>query len=501
MKMDMFRQWRQIDIRYYAVATSLLLSLWHALINSIPNVDAFSYVRTAEIFLDDGLSAAFQHYPSATYPVLMAVLHRLTGLDLFAAGQLLNALFYAMLVYTFITLIQQVRDTRRLALIAAITILVIPQINEYRFFLIRDIGFVSFMLIGLLQLTRYCHSAKLHRAFLYSGAILAAALFRSEALIFLLGVPALLCLFPDAPRKALLKLLALLATLLVGGLLLAEFINIDIRGTIQRILAVYLPFLRDAAFALGAEDSPLGAAIFGEYAANFSGQYLWLFMLTGLSAILAMKLITGFGIPVMVVLLYGAQQRMLQWRDPQLRPALAAALIAFVIMLAFLALTRFLSTRYTLLFCVLVLLLIPLFIDKLLDAPRDRFAMQKLTVALGFLLLYCSIDAHISFGPSRAPVQQASEWLRNNTPVEAKVLTNSNYLAYHSERVAAYDEIERYINNDTISDAAPGTFLALNLIRGSDMLANSIALAEIELVIAFPDAENPTFVIYQRTGN
>jgi hypothetical protein len=501
MKMDMFKQWRHVDIRYYAVAASLLLSLWHAVINSIPNVDAFSYIRTAEIFLIDGLSAAFQHYPSATYPVMMALLHRITGLDLFTAGQIMNAVLYAMLVYTFISLTQEVRDSRRLALIAAITILVFPQINEYRFYLIRDIGFVSFMLIGLLQLTRYCRSARPQTAVYFGIAILAAAVFRAEALVYLLGVPALLCLFPGSPRKLLLKLLVFLASFLAGGVLLAALMNIDITGTIQRIIAVYVPFLRDAALTLGAEDSALGSAIFGEYAANFSGQYLWLFMLTGLSSILIMKLIVGFGIPAIMILLYGAQQRMLQWRDPMLRPALAAAVIAFVIMLTFLALTRFLSTRYTLLFCVLVLLLIPLFIDKVLDAPKDRIAMQKMGAVLGLLLLYCSIDAHISFGVSKVPVQQASEWLRNNTPADASVLTNSNYLAYHSERVAAYDKIERYINNDTIRNTAPGTFLALNLVRGTEMLSNSIVQAEIELVIAFPDAQNPTFVIYRRTGN
>ena len=131
------------DIRLWAVGLSLLLSVWHALLNQIPNADGFEYVRIAEVFLKDGLAAAFALYPSATYPVLVGVLQSL-GLDPFVAGQVLNALFYALLVNVFMSIALEIRDTRRHALIAAVVVLVYPQINEYRYYMIRDIACMSF---------------------------------------------------------------------------------------------------------------------------------------------------------------------------------------------------------------------------------------------------------------------------------------------------------------------------------------------------------------------
>ena len=61
------------DIRLWAVGLSLPLSLWHALLNPIPNADGFEFVRIAEVFLNDGLMAAFAGL-AATY-ISTCVMH------------------------------------------------------------------------------------------------------------------------------------------------------------------------------------------------------------------------------------------------------------------------------------------------------------------------------------------------------------------------------------------------------------------------------------------
>src|SRR5690606_36760526 len=191
----MSRSWINKDIRWWAILASLLLSLLHALLNPMPNVDAFTYVRTAEVYLEQGLFAAFAWYPSATYPVLIAWIHQMTGLNLFVSGQVINAMVYALLTYTFITLVMEIHrradttGTDRIALLAAITILVFPQLTEYRYFLIRDIGALAFLLMGLLQLMRVERERWLRQALLFTLFTLAAALFRAEALVYLLLGP------------------------------------------------------------------------------------------------------------------------------------------------------------------------------------------------------------------------------------------------------------------------------------------------------------------------
>ena len=129
MKMNL--DWRQVDIRWFAVAASLLLSITTLFSQEVPNSDAYTYARTAEIFLADGLKAAYQHYSWASYSILIGIVSW-SGLDVFSAGLLVNALFYALLVYAFLSIAKEIKDSRALLLLAAISILVYPQLNEYR---------------------------------------------------------------------------------------------------------------------------------------------------------------------------------------------------------------------------------------------------------------------------------------------------------------------------------------------------------------------------------
>lgn len=497
---------RAVDVRYMAIAISLLLSAWHVLVNPMPNVDAFTYVRVANIFLAEGLSAAFDYYPSAVYPVLIAELHRFTGLELFASAHLLNALFFALLVYAFISLAMEVRNSRRLALLAAVTILIFPQLNEYRYMLIRDIAFIGFILLGLLHLIRFNRNQKLRNGLYFCLATAIAAAFRSEALAYIaLGPLALLLNDRVSTRTRLLSLckielvaIALLAVA-VGA---ASSINIDIVAAVQEAVATYRPFFAAASVSLNSVTSPISTAVFGEYGANFSGQYIALFLIAGLSAILLLKLVTGFGVPVLLVMIYGFAKRLSEVRNRTLYPVFWYALIAFIILLTFLLFTRFISTRYTLLFCTTLLVLVPLTIDNVLQKlPANRNA-KTIKYILGFLALFCAIDAHISFGESKASVQDASNWLVANVQPNEAVLTNSSYVAYESGLVEDYDRVSRYIDSETISNAQYGTVLALSLDRGVDTLVqHALEFQEIVLIQRFPENGDAEFAIYRRLGN
>jgi len=518
------------DIRLWAVGLSLLLSVWHAFFNLIPNADAFTYVRIAEVFRSDGLAAAFALYPSATYPVLVGLLQSL-GLDPFVAGQLLNALFYALLVNVFLSIVLEIRATRRMAVIAAVVVLMYPQINEYRYFMIRDIAFIALVLAGTLQLMRYARVPAWREAVLFCLALLGAALFRAEALAYLFLSPLVLLWrrgvalegmrgfepFAGEPaptghstltaRAAWLRLQGLVVGLAGAGMLVLGLAGVDVPGTLLRILAVYLPFLTAALQALGKSNTGLSDAVFGAYAADFSGEHLWLFMLGGMTTLLAFKLTSGFGVPALVVLLYGWRTRTLPASLPALRPLLFNTGIAFVILLAFLVLTRFLTSRYTLLFCMLLLPLLTLVVDAAIERlPRhSRAALAK--GLWGFLLVFCLVDAHVSFGRSKQSMQQAIDWLRDNAATGTVLLTNSNYVAYHSGMVADYDKVLRYIDPSLLDKAAPGTLLAMSLERGvGEQLKSRANAGQLILLAQFPHGAEASsralgFAIYRHLGN
>lgn len=506
MSNTMSRQWRGIDIRRAAILISLLLSVWHILVNPVPNPDAFDYVRTAHIYLDQGVTAAFQWYPSSTYPVLMGMLSQITDMNLILAGQLINAVLFAVLVYAFITLVLEVRNTPRVALIATIVILAFPTLNEYRYYLIRDFGFLAIMLLGAIQLTRYSKSHSNSHSLGFITWTLLAAMFRAEALVYLPLAPlALLGIGANAWEHNLRALLKIEATLLAITLTIFAVLTltgIDALGALQRMLVVYLPFLKDSVDALGSQTSPLGIAIFGEYAANFSGKYLWAFMLAGMSALLLIKLITSFGMPSLLLFLYAYKQGNLEFRDPTLRVMFAFMIVAFGILLVFLALTRFITTRYTLLFCLttlpMLVLTIDNFIGPLLRSPRRKL----LQGILGALALFSIIDAHISFGDSERSLDAAVEWLSNNTVQGDQVFTNSNYVAYFSGRVEDYDLVNRYISAEDISNTSLGTIVVLTTSRSINAeIARSTQYQKIELLAAYPDQDEPDILIFRRMDN
>jgi hypothetical protein len=507
------------DIRLGAVGLSLVLSLWHALVNPIPNPDGFEYVRVAEVFLEQGLGAAFALYPSATYPVLIGLLQGM-GLGPFVAGQVLNAACYALLVNVFISLVLAIRDTRRLAILAALVVLVFPQLNEYRFYLIRDIACIALVLAGTLQLMRYAQAPAWREAVLFCGCLLSAALFRAEALVYLLCSPLVLLAgagpghFAGRPAPteqtaptatgAWLRLQGLVLGLGLAGVVALGLLGVDVPGTLQRIAAVYLPFVSAALPSSDAAVSPVAVAVFGEYAAEFSGEYLWLFMAGGMSALLLLKLAAGFGGPALLVLYYGWRTGSLPLRDRALRPLLFNALIAFGVLLGFLLLTRFLSTRYTLLFCVLLLPLLPLVLDAAIERLPTQPRARLLRGTALFLLLFCAVDAHISFGRSKHSLEQASAWLREQAAPGAVLLTNSNYVAYYSGMVADYDKVYRYVAPSLADTAAPGTLLAMSLDRGMrQWLEQRVNAGQLAQLAAFPQRDGapdgqPDFAIYQR---
>jgi hypothetical protein len=495
-------KWRNIDIRTLAILVSCALSLWHVLVNPIPNADAFSYVRTADIYLESGVAAAFAWYPSATYPVLMGLVHQVTGIDLFTAGQLINTVFYAIVVYAFISIPLEFRNTQRIALIAAAFILIFPTLNEYRYYLIRDIGFLAFMLLGALHLIRYAKLAKHQHGIAFIVLVFAAALFRSEALAYLALAPIALISRTQNAWQLFIRLEAYLLGLGVGALAFLFILNIDVIDILQRVLTVYGPFLRDALFAMSDGDSDLSVAIFGDYASNFSGQYIWLFMLSGLSAVLLAQLLKGLGVPALLLLFYGLSKHREDLFQKDTRVLLSFTLISFTILLAFLALTRFISTRYTMMFSLSILVLLPLILDNLLTRIEQMQARKLANAAVIFLLTFSAVDAHISFGGSRTSLQSAVDWVLTNTQEGEAFLTNSRYVAYHTGRVEDYDVISRYIEDDVIQNAQYGTILVLMTSSSNDaQIERSVEFQQIEALAAFPNTEEPEVLIYRRLGN
>lgn len=465
--------------RQTTVIVSLLLSALAVLLDGLPNNDAYTYVRTAEIALESGALAAYQHYQWAHYPLLLAGIHQITGIDLFTVAWLLNAALFALLSVSFVNLVAAMTASRRVVWLAVLCVLTYPHLNEFRSLIIRDIGFLAFSLIALLQLVRYQQWLRIRYAAGFTAACMAATLFRPEALLLMWLTPT--CILFDKRHvlgtrcRIWLRLIVLAIGVPAILTIAVAASGLDFAAQLQTFLQSYQPFLANLGALFGNVDPQLEEAIFGTYAAQFVGDYSHLFMAFGLAAMLLACLVDSLGLAVAPLLIFGFVKRYLRLPADAARTIISWLLVSFLILLGFTLLTRFITTRYTLLCGVLLLLYVPFIIDRAWSAAAARGRLKRFATVMLLLGTYAVLDAHISFGPPKRHLVDATQWINAHIRESTEFVTNNYYIAYHSGRVPAYDEIRRDLTPGDIRNAPLGTVFAVEPRRSFETVLEAEA--------------------------
>ncbi len=493
--------WLQADIRWVAVLASLLLSISTVFFQDIPNADAYTYVRTAEIFLNEGIAAAYQHYSWATYSILIAVVSWL-GIDLFSAGLLVNALFYAILVFAFISIMQEINDTRPLLILSAICILVYPQLNEYRGMIVRDIGFWGLSMFAFWQYLLYAKTQLNKHAFIFSCTLLLAASFRAEALVYLIVMPFALLLdtrYKGQLRRTLFfRLIGILLSMAVLLLIFLLLMGLDIARLLVEFVSIYEPFIGSRFFLLEEERVLLGTLLFNEYAATFSREYIEIYLVAGMLSILLANLVNAMGGPYLIVLATGFFKKQLRLERHIAVPVIICLTVNFLILFSFLFITRYLSSRYAMLLCLLLTLLVPLIIFHIYNTTKVSH-LKNMQVLIGIFLTYCAIDSFYSFGESKTYVSDSIEWIAQNTDVSSKLVTNNHAIAYFSGKVENYDQVQRNFTTEEILSTNVGDTIAAEMTPLTKQILDLESVAgKLEYLAAFPDEENRRIALFRR---
>ncbi|MDP6536370.1 MAG: hypothetical protein QGG02_08625 [Gammaproteobacteria bacterium] len=496
---------KQIDIRIYAVAASLLVSLLTILFPDTLNDDAYIYIRTAEIFLADGLTAAFQHYAWASYSVLIALISQL-GFSLFTSAFILNAFFFALLVYSYISIIMYIDDSRRVLLLAAICILLYPQINEYRYLIIRDVAFWSLALFALWQYLSYTTEHSLKHACAFSAALIVAISFRLEAAIYLLVVPFTVLLdtrFAKRERQLLfLKLAGVVASSSIVTLLALTVTGLSFGGLLAEYISTYQPFLVDTFNPSSAQMTELAGAVFGEYAAAYSKEYILLFLFAGLLPILVANLFNAIGGPFFWILLWGFFKKTVRVQRHVLMPLLCFVTINTIILFAFLYLTRYLSSRYAQLLCLVVALLVPLIVTRIIDSIQARAwgSLGQRVVILFFG--YLGFDSFVNFADPKDFISDSVAWIEIRSEADSRLITNNRAIAYYTGKIENYDETQRFLTEADILSSRQDDLIAIEMYVEMTQLVSSESLRGVlEFQTAFPSIKNQRVAIYRRTAH
>lgn len=147
------------------------------------NGDGILYVHTAQLFLEQGFSAAKAAFSWPLLPILMAGISKISGLELGLSGHILNALFLAGCGVLLLSILAKVWPETVWP--TCFVILAIPGLNEYRHELLREYGSWFFLLLAWWFAIRWNESMRWRDVLAAQASVLASALFRPEAIAFL----------------------------------------------------------------------------------------------------------------------------------------------------------------------------------------------------------------------------------------------------------------------------------------------------------------------------
>lgn len=445
---------RENNIPVVAVVISLVLSAWAIYSDGIVNRDGILYLQAAEQLLQGQWSASLTLYNWPFYSGLIALTSQLTSLGVETSAQLLNAMLFALLVYAFIGLVEELGGNRNTLIAAALVILLQPQLNEHRADIFRDNGYWAFYLLAIWLFIKYFNTPQLRYAWAWGASIIIAMLFRIEGMAFLCLLPLTLLFKTDMSLNR--RLLTLAGAWLVGfaglGLVLALWVvNPDVVmhniGRLDEPLH-WLGYLWNGFSShLQEQAARLSTAILNPFSENHALHAVIATLVTilvfgvfsALSTVYAVLILHSFISGTFRTRLSVDMQRIIIW----------LAVINLVVLSLFLMKMFFLTGRYPMPLALTLMLVLPFHLIGLQDRWRMSdirpFVRKIYLTVIGLVIFAVAIDGLITLGPSKQYIKTAGLWIAHEVPVGARVYTNDEVLAYYAGRWQAikYDGFDQ----------------------------------------------------------
>ena len=419
-------------IRLFTALASLILSLIAVYLDDLINRDGILYMDTASAYLRGGLEEAAKLYNWPFFSIIIAHLHKLTTLSLQTNAYFITILLFALLNDTLIRISNKLLPNKKQLFIAALFILCFQPVNEYRDFIIRGIGYWAFASLSLYYLILFIEAPKLKTATLWQLATVTAVLFRLEGLVLLLGLP--LFLFAvQKPANALKHYLLLnyLFIVILPLTFLVALSSFSPHTAFNKINSVsYYTNIDGFLTTLNESVLVLKTKILNKYSEDYAG----LILVSGLIVMLFYKLLKALGVGYIVIYLTSWQQKM------PIKPTTTRSLLYYflalniLILVAFVLHRYFITTRYTVLTLITLLLLMLPTLCNFLEKSWTTKNRPILFIS-GFILFFSLADSIIQ-SSSKAYIKNTAIWAAENLPKDSKILTESNTVRYY---VKAHD--------------------------------------------------------------
>jgi hypothetical protein len=468
---------RPVSVAFWA---SILLSLIAVSGTATVGRDAALYIDIAHQVVLHGSDVAWVHFDWPWFSILLALTHRFLLLPLELSAYLWCGLFFAGTSALMVDCIR--RRSPELAGWACLIVLAMPAVNAFRNDIIRECGFWFFCTLALWQALRWQALGGWLRAGLIHLAIVAAALFRLEALLLLpaLGLWQMPGLWRSGQRTRLLQF----ALLPVVGLLVASAFGVFMSARFMLYLDMIAPHSVYASFQMLSEQ--FGNSLINKYSQDEAGRIVF-FGLLATMTITFVKLMGPFAAPFVLRRNWGVLG--IYWRD--YRPFAWAALLYLVVLMLFFIKQQFMNARYL---SFLNLLVVPLLAMGLAAFARQFPRWTKVLVVAALLVMLSNV---ISTGAGKTHYVAAGRWMSAHVEPEASAWFEDGRISYYAGRGYVLPTLTR---EQAMSPEHAGEYRYF-LIEGKGdepWLGEWLATHEMRIIERFANRRGATILVIGR---
>lgn len=405
---------RPVSVAFWASILLSLIAVWGT---ATVGRDAALYIDIAHQVVLHGADVAWVHFDWPWFSILLALTHRFLLLPLELSAYLWCGLFFAGTSALMVDCIR--RRSPQLAGWACLVVLAMPAVNAFRNDIIRECGFWFFCTLALWQALRWQALGGWLRAGLIHLAIVAAALFRLEALLLLpaLGLWQLPGLWRSGQRTRLLQF----ALLPVVGLLVASAFGFFMSARFLLYLDMIAPQGVYQSFQMLSEQ--FGNSLINKYSQDEAGRIVF-FGLLATMMITFVKLMGPFAAPFVLRRNWGVLG--VYWRD--YRPFAWAALLYLGVLMLFFIKQQFMNARYL---SFLNLLFVPVLAMGLAAFARQFPRWTKVLVVAALLVMLSNV---ISTGAGKTHYVAAGRWMSAHVEPEASAWFEDGRISYYAGR-------------------------------------------------------------------
>lgn len=431
------------NISLIAVVISILFSIWSVYCDNVINNDGILYIYSAESFLQHDLQKAFSFYKWPFYPLLIAIISRISTISLEYSAHILNAALTGLMVYCFIHLVKEMGGDKKVQIAAAFIILLYPGINEYRSYIIRGHGYLAFYLFSLIMFVKFIKQPLFRFAMGWGIGITIAILFRYEGFVFAMLLPLVILFKNDIPFKnriiQLIKSQTFFWLISAAGLICVLFRPHSSITLLKKffLLPVFLASYLQSHFF---QTFIFKADMVKEHVLNkFSADYAISIAGASIIIILACEIISRLT-PVFSVLTIHAIYRKCLFPVRHMKKIwLWAVFINFAILVAYITIFFLLTGRYPLALSLTIMLAVPFSLNILYEKWRTSHDQQWIKKwifpCVCILIIIMGADSLTSLGGNnKTYLKEAGKWIKETSKPHETIFTTSYILSFYAEK-------------------------------------------------------------------